>query len=271
MAVAVFGLKKYKMGLLKKVFGDSKIYKSWQKKQLANFKKNQELIEQSLLPERKQFYQQFINTNDLVFDVGANDGNRVQIFLELNAKVVAVEPQPNCINILQQKFEHKIIIEQVGLSNETGELDMFIANDSTISSFSSEFIDKTSTGRFSNYSWEQKIKVPVVTLDSLIEKYGIPKFCKIDVEGFELNVLKGLHHQIPTLSFEYCVPEMQENMYQCLLQLHRISPAGTFNYSMEETMKLALNEWVNFDEFLIVSKSNAFVSSLFGDIYFKSF
>jgi FkbM family methyltransferase len=258
------------MGIVKKLFGSTTAYKKWQEKKLASYKKNKELNEKILTPERKKFYHQFINAGDLVFDVGANEGNRVQVFLDLKANIVAVEPQPNCIEILKQKFDNKIIIEQVGLSNESGELEMFIANDSTISSFSSEFIDKTSSGRFSNYSWEQKIKVPVVTMDSLIEKYGIPKFCKIDVEGFEINVLKGLNHQIPFLSFEYCVPEMQEKMHECIVQLHKISPLGKFNYSVEESMKLELSDWVSFEDFLSISKSDLFISSLFGDIYFKS-
>ena len=51
---------------------------------------------------------------------------------------------------------------------------------------------------------------------------------------------------------------------------YTISPNGKFNYSIEETMKLELSNWVSFEEFVSISNSNLFVSSLFGDIYFKS-
>jgi Methyltransferase FkbM domain len=57
--------------------------------------------------------------------------------------------------------------------------------------------------------WHQKtddlgtITVPVTTLDKAIEQYGVPAFCKIDVEGFEAEVLKGLSHPISTLILEY--------------------------------------------------------------------
>jgi hypothetical protein len=43
----------------------------------------------------------------------------------------------------------------------------------------------------------------VTTLDALIEQHGLPRFCKIDVEGFEAEILRGLSQPIPLLSFEY--------------------------------------------------------------------
>ena len=57
--------------------------------------------------------------------------------------------------------------------------------------------------------WHQKtddlgtITAPVTRLDKAIEQYGVPAFCKIDVEGFEAEVLKGLSHPISTLILEY--------------------------------------------------------------------
>lgn len=258
------------MSIVKKIFGNTGFYKKIQANKLAAFRKAEVLKELEQLPKRKQFYSQFIQPNHLVFDVGANVGNRVQVFLELAANVVAVEPQPACIATLEEKFGNRITLEKVGLSKEPGTLEMYLANDSTISTFSKEFIDNTSTNRFSNYSWNQTIQVPIVTLDSLIEKYGIPQFCKIDVEGFELNVLEGLHTPIPYLSFEYCVPEMQQNMLQCMQRLHTIAPNGTFNYSIAENMELALTEWISFESMQHLVQTKDFTQTLFGDIYFKN-
>lgn len=258
------------MSIVKKIFGNTNFYKKMQANKLAAFRKAEALKELELLPKRKEFYSQFIQPNHLVFDVGANIGNRVQVFLELAAKVVAVEPQPACIKTLEEKFGNKIILEKVGLSKEPGTLEMFIANDSTISTFSQEFINNTSTNRFSNYTWNQTIQVPIITLDSLIEKHGLPQFCKIDVEGFELNVLEGLHTPIPYLSFEYCVPEMQRNMLQCMQRLHTIAPHGLFNYSIAENMELALANWISFEEMQTLVQTKTFTQTLFGDIYFKN-
>jgi FkbM family methyltransferase len=246
------------------------LYKKLEEYKSKKFKQHQEALELSLIPVRKAFYSQFIRPNSLVFDVGANVGNRVQVFLELTNKVIAVEPQPSCADVLMAKFGEKIIIEQVGLSDKQGELEMRIASDSTISSFSNNFIEATSKGRFKNYSWNETITVPVTTLDQLIHKHGIPAFCKIDVEGFELNVLQGLTKPIPYISFEYCVPELQDNMINCINYLATLSPTATFNYATEENMQLANEVWINHSDFLQLVKSQTFINTQFGDIYFKN-
>jgi FkbM family methyltransferase len=236
----------------------------------AAFRKQKVADEKRTLPLKINFYKQFIQPGNLVFDVGANVGNRIDAFLALEAKVVAVEPQPACITILEQKFAESIHIEKLGLGSQPGQLEMQIANDSTISTFSNQFIEATKKGRFSSYNWNQTITVPITTLEHLIQQYGIPQFCKIDVEGFELPVLEGLQSAIPFLSFEYCVPEMLEQALACTERLHQIAPAGMFNYSVAETMQLAEHHWMNYQQFKTLLASPQFSESLFGDIYFSS-
>ena len=65
--------------------------------------------------ERKEFYSEFIKEGDVVFDVGANKGNRTVIFLELGAKVVAVEPQKECYEHLTKRFGDTIELIKLGL------------------------------------------------------------------------------------------------------------------------------------------------------------
>jgi FkbM family methyltransferase len=215
------------------------------------------------------FYQQWVKPRGLVFDIGANVGNRIDIFLEIGANVVAVEPQQHCVQILKEKFGNKIHIENIGLSNAEGILEFHIADESTISSFSKEFITKTGSSRFRRNEWKQTIQVPVSTCDRLIEKYGVPDFCKIDVEGFELEVLKGLNKKISALSFEYCVPEMADNLYACLERLNVIDPGASYNYSIGESFAMNLGQWLSFPEFLLHVNAKKFHKSLFGDIYIQ--
>jgi hypothetical protein len=61
---------------------------------------------------------------------------------------------------------------------------------------------RTSPG-FDRVRWTEATLVPATTLDALIARHGLPRFCKIDVEGYEAEVLRGLSHPIPALSFEY--------------------------------------------------------------------
>lgn len=229
-------------------------------------KKKKEVTHQEVL----SFYKNFVPENGLVFDIGANIGNRIQLFLELEASVVAVEPQVNCIEILTKKFGDKIHIEHTGLSASEGVLEFHIADESTISTFSKEFISKTGADRFKRNNWNEPIVVPVTTIDRLIEKYGMPDFCKIDVEGFESEVLKGLSKKIPALSFEYCVPEMADNLYNCVAQLNTLDAEAVFNYSIGESFQMQLNEWLTYSDFLPLLKEKSFHKTLFGDIYFKS-
>lgn len=257
------------MGILESLIKHTPFYKSYKKYKQEHTIKAQEKLEAKYLPLRIQFYKQFINSGDLVFDVGANVGNRVEAFLKCNAKVIAIEPQPSCVEVLKQKFGHSITIENVGLSDKTGELEMQVFNDTTVSTFSKDYADKTKD-RFKYSRWETTLKVPVTTLDKLIERYGIPVFCKIDVEGYELEVLKGLQKKIPCMSIEYCVPEMEVQLGECLAYWHNVAPKATFNYSVGENMVWALDGWKDYTTFNEHIKSKEFIKTSFGDIYIKS-
>jgi len=258
------------MSWIKNIIKSTPFYKAYIAKQKRDFEKWKVEEEQRQFPIKQAFYKQFIQPGDLVFDIGANVGNRVEVFLALGAKVVAIEPQPACAVILRQKFGDRIQIENVGLGSKPGELDMHIATDSTISTFSSDFIAATGSERFKQHKWVDTIKVPITTFDALIEKYGVPVFAKIDVEGFETEVLKGLHQPIPALSLEYCVPELQTNLNDCMNMLSALSNHATFNYAAVEEMKLVLDDWQDAATFAATTNSKTFVDTLFGDVYCKS-
>jgi FkbM family methyltransferase len=241
-------------------------------KPILNFKRRldrlkSQKMERSFHKDRVSFYRQILNPGYLVFDVGANIGNRVQVFKELGCNVIAVEPQQNCVEVLKKKFGNSIVIEQIGLGKEEGELEMLIADESTISTFSNEFVEKTKNNKFKRNSWNKRQKIKISTLNNLIGKYGLPDFCKIDVEGFESEVLKGLSTKIPFISFEYNVPEMSENVYQCLQLLNNISNDYLFNFSIGESMSLKLVQWLPFKDFISITHSETFLNSDFGDIY----
>jgi len=257
------------MGLFAKLVSYTPFHKYYKEYNRKKWEAAHQQMEKTLFPARVKFYQQFLAPGELVFDVGANVGNRVEVFLEAGAKVVAVEPQPSCVEMLNNKFGKSIIIEQVGLSNEPGELEMHIATDSTVSTFDSHYIEETKD-KFRYTDWKGTIKVPVTTIDTLLAKYGVPKFCKIDVEGFELQVLKGLRTPIPFVSIEYIVPERTSAALDCIAVLHQLSPSATFNYSIGESMEWALEEWLDYSQFRQHVQTDHFNTTSFGDIYIKS-
>jgi len=193
---------------------------------------------QKLLDIRKEFYSQFLKKGDLFFDVGANYGNRIEPLIPLELKIIAIEPQAECVRYLKLKYGKKISIVQMGIGAGQGEETMFISDSNVVSSFSKEWISATKESRrFGNVNWIDERKIPMTTLDKLIQEFGIPKFIKIDVEGYELEVLEGLSSPIDIISFEYTVPEQSYRINQCIQRLRSImNDQIIFNYSVGESM-----------------------------------
>jgi len=242
-----------------------KTIKAIKKKRFPSAKDKQEKLEQ--LEKRTDFYKIFIGNGDICFDVGANVGNRVEPLLKAGGKVIAVEPQKNCYEILKKKFGNTIDIVTEGLSSEEGEKTFYISSASTISSFSKDWIDSVKDGRFKNESWTKTETVKMTTLDVLIKKYGTPSFIKIDVEGYELEVLNGLSAPVKCISIEYTVPEQTQKTLDCIDRIQKVNGETEFNYSIGESMELALDEWISYGEMVTHIKSQEFIDTGFGDIY----
>ena len=217
---------------------------------------------------RLQFYSSLIPSDSIIFDVGANLGNRTKIFSRLGAKVIAIEPQTYCFDILSCFFKRndKVTLIKTALGSEEGESEIFISNAHTISSMSPEWIQAVEeSGRFSEYKWEWKEDVKVTTLDRLIDFFGEPAFIKIDVEGFEDKVIAGLSRPVKLLSLEF-TPEHLEPVFNSIDHLSSLSNVEV-NYSLEESMVFALDKWDRPN--IIKERLRALDKDLFGDIYVR--
>ena len=200
---------------------------------------------------------------DLIFDIGAHTGNKADKMLKMGAHVVCIEPQPKLIQQLHRKFRSNLNVSIVGkaLADKPGKLKMSICNESpTISTFSEEW----KHGRFSEYNWDTEAEIETTTLDQIIREYGIPQYCKIDVEGFELQVLKGLSVPIPLISFEFTI-EFLDNGKRCVDYLARLG-FKEFNYMLGENENFEIPAWVGTDMlFDSIKKIDDLL--LWGDIY----
>ncbi len=106
----------------------------------------------------------------------------------------------------------------------------------------------------------------MTTLDQLIAEYGSPSFCKIDVEGFERQVLEGLSSPVSCISFEF-TREFLDDARVCVSLLENLGSIEV-NASFGETMQLA-GSWV--DPERIFSTIEAQPEDCdWGDIYVRS-
>ncbi|MHB8578569.1 MAG: FkbM family methyltransferase [Ignavibacteriaceae bacterium] len=208
----------------------------------------------------------FLQKNDLIFDVGANIGKLTEKYLDLGAKVICVEPQSSCIKILSEKFNSNPMVKIIkkGVSNRIEILDLFVCNQyNEIATFSSEFINNSRHAN--NFVWDSTEKIETTTLDELINLYGIPKFCKIDVEGFELKVLKGLTYLIPYLSFEFHI----ELIEQTFIALEYLKNLGyeKFSLTLGPTNVPVFDEWASLEKLIEYLKYSKHDWLIWGDIY----
>ena len=229
------------------------------KKRLSSFRRKKKF---------QSFYANFVNKGDLCFDIGANIGNRTEVFLDLKARVISVEPVEESYLELKKKFgEHpNSTILQLGLGSEAGEKDIYISNISEVCTFSKQFIEQYKNQEKFNIQWDELRSTEIKTLDQLISEYGIPTFCKIDVEGFELEVLKGLSQPLPIISFEYNA-KLKNLALDCMSRLSKFGSLS-YNFSPYESMNFSFKSWQNEADF------RQFITTLpdemkTGDIYVK--
>jgi FkbM family methyltransferase len=226
--------------------------------------------EKEMMKKRAAFYGQFLKKGDTYFDIGANYVNRIEPILPMGIKVVAVEPQKQCYTFLERKFGNKINIVKKGLG-EKNETKTFYSNPvSEISSFSKEWIESVKeSGRFGDNEWVPSGTLEMTTFDDVIKKYGTPRFAKIDVEGFELEVLKGLSSPVDNISIEYTVPEQTDRTIACIKRIMQINGAVECNYSVGESMEWATDKWRSGDEMVAFVVTKEFAVTGFGDIYIR--
>ena len=217
-------------------------------------------------------YKKFITPGDLCFDIGANIGLKTEALLLAGARVVAVEPQARCVEELHRMFRREPRVEVVAnaVGAAQGAANIYESPAHQLSSLSPEFIATAKATRYhADNRWNHSVTIEVTTLDQLIASFGLPIFCKIDVEGYEFEVLKGLSHAIPVVAFEYH-PWYAQTAVNCVNKLESLG-ACYFNWIVGESQEFRSQEWLSANDIIrTLLQGDTENREDFGDIYAAS-
>lgn len=212
-----------------------------------------------------RFYRDLLvgfHKGDLIFDIGANVGEKTDVFLRLGARVLAVEPLETNQEILKEKFlklrfvPKPLVVRGEAISDRIAAETMWIDGaGSALNTLNRKWVDtlrgdkkRFHTGLDPLEFSETKV-VNTTTLEQLMEEHGRPFFIKIDVEGHELSVIRGLKRPVPYVSFEVNLPEFRREGVDCIELLQRLNGDGKFNYATDLQQGLGLKTWVGAREF----------------------
>lgn len=212
-----------------------------------------------------RLYRSLLPDGALCFDVGANIGVKSEAMLEAGARVISFEPHPLMLAELRARCGHHerwtLVPTALGSRAAVGTLYAHRAH-------AESSLDRDWRGQV-----VATYHVPVVTLDAAIERFGKPFYCKIDVEGWELEVLRGLTTTIPLLSIEFHLAD--RDVASTLSCLERLSAFGAshVNLSAAESSNLHFPEWMSLEEFrrwFPGDLKRSLPGDLYGDIFVRN-
>ncbi|MFQ4140770.1 FkbM family methyltransferase [Chlorogloeopsis sp. ULAP02] len=214
------------------------------------------------------FFSKLLEPDCLCFDVGANIGEKTEVLFRSGARVVAFEPQLDCMRKLEARCyndRNKLYVCKKALGAEAGEAVLNVHEFRGQASLHENWGEGTLT---------QSLQVPVITLDHAITEFGKPSYCKIDVEGWELEVLKGLTQPIPLLSFEYHLNQ-KHDIDNALACLDYLSQFGDLSINITPSSRLnsfTYQKWMSLEKFLrfFPNGFQGHEEYSYGDIYIRT-
>lgn len=153
-----------------------------------------------------------------IFDIGSNHGLFTEEYINLypDSEIICIEANLDLCHLLVDKFQKypNISVYNYLVSQKSNEyIDFYInANCDGVSTASTNWINNS---RFNGDQWVSPVKVESISLDDLIDSTFKPDMIKIDVEGYENVVIKGLTHKVELIQFEWAEEEMDSIRDTC--------------------------------------------------------
>lgn len=243
------------MNIIERIINHSSLYNPLRYSGLSNA-----IVELATKKTQKNidFYRSFLPSatdakHPVIFDIGANKGNKAYAFEKMGYDVVCLEPEKKSLETLNYRFKNskKIKIVNKGVSDSVKVITLHIHDyRSGYNTFSDKWVkhlhDNGSDRAGKNLDVIESYDVHTTTLDRLIEEFGTPLFVKIDVEGHELEVVSGLSKKVPFISFEANLPQFVEESVNIVEHLSAIDTGTVFKATNHELVEH--DKWVSKDE-----------------------
>jgi FkbM family methyltransferase len=157
----------------------------------------------------------------MYFDIGANIGNWSLANINSCDKIISIEASPATFNKLVNncKNEKIILLNYAVCNNNCNDITFYQAGCDTLSTINKDWLT-AETSRFCNHNYKE-ITCKTITLDKLIEQYGLPDFIKIDVEGGEYECVRSLTQKVKLLCFEWA-SETNTITFNCIDYLYKL-------------------------------------------------
>ena len=149
-----------------------------------------------------------VKTGDTCWDIGANLGLYTKALSELvgkNGFVRAFEPHPKTFNNLKKIIKNvNTEIHNIGFGDSKEKVRFSDLEDHTINSI----VDTSYTGKY--------LEVEITTIDKVIveKNWEAPNIIKIDVEGFELEIMKGMNSTLYNKNLRFILIEIHHKIME---------------------------------------------------------
>jgi len=211
-------------------------------KRIVDLHNGEQEIDFAINGERR-FLQEMLREARVAFDVGANIGDWTALALQLNptVQIHCFEPSPTTFRLLQSRqLPSRVLLNNFGLGDVAGEAILHIIGEGHESGCNSLYV-RTSLPQ---YREMKAVAIEIDTFDRYCQRAGLTQvdLVKIDTEGHELSVLKGMREslrqgQVRAIQFEYggtyidaCI--LLRNVWDFVkevnphYQFHKLGPTG---------------------------------------------
>lgn len=159
----------------------------------------------------------------MFFDIGANVGKWARVNSSTASKIICVEADPATYAKLSGQCANNpnIVCENYAVcDSSSSEITFYKCTSAdTISTLNRDWLADPSS-RFNKYPFVE-IKCKTITIDALIDKYGVPDLIKVDVEGGEYQCIRSLTRKVDSLCFEWA-SETNAITFNCLEYLQSL-------------------------------------------------